>query len=343
MKLRLQSTRTDIGRTGGLLVALAVMLLILAVKTPNYFSWDNVKVLLVQMAQNGILASGTALLMIAGAIDLSIGSLLSLTAVAAVLMSASIGSPAAMLVAIGIGTLAGFANGVVVWRVRVSPLIVTLGALTIYAGLANLLSESGGLLNVADSFGDIGALSPLGLPIAVWVMLASFVGAHLVLSHTVVGRHIYAIGGNREAAYLAGLNVRRIVLTLFAVNGFLVGVAAVLTASRFGTASPQFGVGLELQVITAVILGGIAFNGGEGSAFGAFLGLLLLTVIGSGLISLGVDAFYTNIVQGCVLILAVTIDQLVLERRERHRKTVAMAEARAEILRGEGEASHASS
>jgi ribose transport system permease protein len=309
------------------------MLLILAVKTPGYFNWDNVKALLVQMAQTGIMAGGTALLMIAGSIDLSIGSLLSVTAVAAALMAAPLGWPLAMILAIAISTGAAFINGAIVWRVRVSPLIVTLGALTAYAGVANLLSQTGGLLKVPASFADLGKLSPAGLPIAVWFMLSSFLVIHLVLTYTVVGRHIYAIGANRETAYLAGLSVRRILLTLFAINGLLVGVAAVLTASRFGTASAQFGVGLELQVITAVILGGVAFNGGEGTAFGVFLGVLLLTVIGSGLISLGVDPFYTNIVQGGVLVLAVSIDQLVLERRERHRKLVAMAEAHAEMQR----------
>ena len=306
------------------------MLIILAIKSPYYFNIANFKVLGQEMAQLGIASTGTTMLIIAGYVDLSIGSLLSLTAVLAAITASSIGSGTALTLGVVVGGCIGLFNGLLVWRIRISPLIVTLGMLTLLAGVADLLGQSSKLLTVPASFAKLGSLSPLGIPIAVWVMLAAFVLVHFTLNHTVVGRHIYAIGGNREAAVLAGVRVRRIVLTLFAVSGLIIGLAAILTASRFGTASSNFGTGFELQVITAVILGGVAFQGGEGSAFGVFLGVVLLTVISSGLVSLGVNPFYTNIVQGGVLVFAVAIDQLVLEQRERHRRAVAIADAAAD-------------
>jgi ribose/xylose/arabinose/galactoside ABC-type transport system permease subunit len=318
-------TFQGLGRSLGLLIGLGIMFLILAIKTPAYFKVDNARVLGQQMAQLGIASTGTALLMISGYIDLSIGSLLSLSAVFAAVSAATTGAPVAWLLGILIAAVIGFTNGVIVWRIRVSPLIVTLGGLTAIAGLANLVGTGDRMLNVPESFAKLGSYQPLGIPIAVWVMVVAFVGVHFLLQYTVLGRRVYAIGGNREAAVMAGVPVRRIVLGLFLLNGLIIGVAAVLTASRFGTASPQFGVGFELQVITAVILGGVAFGGGEGTALGVFLGVLLLTVISSGLVSLGVDPFYTNIVQGGILVVAVAIEQLVEERREHHRRVVAMA------------------
>jgi ribose/xylose/arabinose/galactoside ABC-type transport system permease subunit len=315
----------NLGRSLGLFVGLAAMFLLLAVKTPDYFSVANARILGQEMAQLGIASTGTALLMIAGYIDLSIGSLLSLSAVAAAISAAEVGSPLAWLFGVVLAGAVGLTNGLIVWRIRVSPLIVTLGGLTAIAGVANLIGQGERLLNVPDSFDGLGALNPLGVPIAVWIMLLAFLSIHVVLRYSVLGRHIYAIGGNREAAMMAGVPVRRIVLGLFLVNGLFIGIAAVLTASRFGTASPQFGVGFELQVITAVILGGVAFQGGEGDALGVFLGVVLLTVIASGLVSLGVDPFYTSIVQGGILVVAVAIEQVVEERREHHRRAVAMA------------------
>jgi ribose/xylose/arabinose/galactoside ABC-type transport system permease subunit len=147
-----------------------------------------------------------------------------------------------------------------------------------------------------------------------------------VLSRTTIGRYLYAIGGNREAAEMAGIPVRRHVLGAFLFNGAIVGLAGVLTASRFDAADPSYGVMFELDVLTAVILGGVAFNGGEGSIGGALLGVAFITIVNSGLVVLGINAYYGDIIKGAALIVAVALDQLVLEQRERHRRTVAMRE-----------------
>ncbi|HZQ05854.1 MAG TPA: ABC transporter permease, partial [Anaerolineae bacterium] len=148
---------------------------------------------------------------------------------------------------------------------------------------------------------------------------------------TTIGRYIYAIGTNREASEVAGINIRLFVLILFAVNGLLAALPGVLAASRFGAASIEYGVGFELQVITAVILGGVAFSGGEGSIKGVMLAVAFLGVMNSGLISLGVDPAYTDVVRGAALVASVLIEQLTQERNERFRRTVAMEDWAAQM------------
>jgi ribose/xylose/arabinose/galactoside ABC-type transport system permease subunit len=179
---------------------------------------------------------------------------------------------------------------------------------------------------VPASFAWLGQARPLGVPTPVWALFLLAIVAHVVLQTTTIGRHLLAFGGNREASEAAGINGRGLVMATFAVNGLLVGTSAVLAASRFGSAAPTFGVGFELDVIAPVVLGGVAFTGGEGNIPGVLLAVALLGVINSGLISLGIDPHYTQIVKGGALIIAVTIDQITQEQQERHRRKLAMEE-----------------
>jgi ribose/xylose/arabinose/galactoside ABC-type transport system permease subunit len=166
----------------------------------------------------------------------------------------------------------------------------------------------------------------LDIPLPIWVLVALALIAHLILHYTTQGQHLFAFGGNKQAAEAAGVNGRRLVLASFALNGALVGTSAVLAASRFGTAAPTFGAGFELDVIAAVILGGVAFTGGEGSIIGVVLAVILLGVINSGLISTGIDPHYAQVVKGAALVIAVTLDQLTQEQQERQRKKLAFQE-----------------
>jgi ribose/xylose/arabinose/galactoside ABC-type transport system permease subunit len=147
-----------------------------------------------------------------------------------------------------------------------------------------------------------------------------------VLGFTTIGRHLYAVGGNRQAAQAAGINVRRITIGAFIYGGLLAGLAGIIAASRFDAPDPTYGTGFELEVITGVLLGGVSFAGGEGSIFGAMLGVLALTLIDAGLVSLGIDPFYSDVVQGGLLILAVSFDQVAHVQRERYQKAMAMRE-----------------
>ena len=286
------------GRNMGLVAALLAWLIVLAIFSPKYMNLDNFIVVGLQVSYVGIASIGMAFLIISGNVDLSIGSLFGLCAATAAILSLYIDPVLALLAGILLSGILGLINGALVWRIRISPIIITLGSLTILYGVVLLMTGGYTVRGVPKAFGWIGQAHFLGVPTPVWMLIVMAVLAHFILHTTTLGRHLFAIGGNREASEASGLNVRRLVLGVFAVNGLIVGLSGVLAASRFGTAAPSFGVGYELNVITAVILGGVAFTGGEGNIIGVMLAVILLGVIDSGLVSLGVDPHYTQVVKG---------------------------------------------
>ena len=313
-------------RNLGLLLALVLTLVLLAIFSPQYMSFDNFVVVGLQVAFVGIASLGTAYLIITGNVDLSIGSMYAVCAVTAAIMAKTIPAALAITAGIALGGLLGWINGIMVWRISISPVIITLGSLTVLRGVALRITNGFGVRGVPASFAWLGQARPLGVPTPVWALFLLAIVAHVVLQTTTIGRHLLAFGGNREACEAAGINGRGLVMATFAINGLLVGTSAVLAASRFGSAAPTFGVGFELDVIAPVVLGGVAFTGGEGNIPGVLLAVALLGVINSGLISLGIDPHYTQIVKGGALIIAVTIDQITQEQQERHRRKLAMEE-----------------
>jgi ribose/xylose/arabinose/galactoside ABC-type transport system permease subunit len=327
--LRLQRILRDHARNIGLLVCLIASIAFVSARSPTYLSYDNLLVVSLQMAFVGIAALGTTALIIAGYVDLSIGSMFGVCAALATMTAKGTNPALAIAVGIAVGGAIGLINGALVWRINISPIIITLGGLTLLHGVLLLLTNGFAISGVPASYGTFAQARPLGVPMPVVMLAALAPVAYLILQRTIIGRHIFAIGGNAEAASAAGLRVRRIVLTAFAVNGVLVGFAAVLASSRYGGADPSFGTSMELNVITAVILGGVAFNGGEGGIGGVLLAVALLGVINSGLVALGVDPYYSDVVKGGVLIVAVAIDQLSHEQRARYQRYLAMKERRA--------------
>ena len=314
------------GRNLGLLITLTLGLAVISIFSPRYLSLDNLLVVALQVSFTGIAAIGTACLIISGNIDLSIGSQYALCSVTSAILAKSLPSFAAWIAGILLGTLLGFVNGLMVWRIRISPIIITLGTLTIFRGLALRVTNGFGVRGVPSSFASLGQGHLLGVPMPVWGLILLAGIANLGLHFTKQGRHLFAFGGNREAAESVGINGKQLVTISFALNGTLVGISAVLAASRFGSAAPTFGAGFELDVIAAVILGGVAFTGGEGSITGVLLAVLLLGVINSGLISVGIDPHYAQVVKGLALVVAVTLDQLTQEQQERHLKKLALQE-----------------
>lgn len=313
-------------RTGPLVLALAIVLVILAIYSPRYFSVDNIRVVGLNVTSIAIASVGTALLIISGKVDLSLGSIFAATALSAAYMSSILPPWLAIGLGVLVGGLLGWVNGLLVWRIRVSPIIVTLGSLALIKGVLLFVTGGRGVANVPPEFTVLGRSAFLGVPTQLWLLLVIVLLAAVVLGRTTIGRHVYAIGGSAEAAEVAGIPVRRLSLSLFALNGLLVGLAGVIAASRFGTATSQFGVGFELDVITAVILGGVAFTGGEGTIRGVMIAVVFLGVVNSAIISLGVSAYLVDVVKGGALIASVAIDQLTHERREQYRKAIAMAE-----------------
>ena len=313
-------------RNLGLALALAISLSTLGLLSPQYLSKDNLIVVAMQMSFVGIAAIGTAYLMISGNIDLSIGSLFALVSVAASILATRTSPAVAMLAAVSLGGAVGLVNGALVWRIKLSPLIITLGSMSILRGVVLLLTDGYAVRGVPREFASLGQSKLLGAPTPVWIFGMIAVVAHLILVRTTVGQHVIALGGSRSACEAVGIHVRRLTLGAFMANGLIVGLAGVLAASRFGSASPSFGVGMELDVITAVILGGVAFSGGEGTIPGVVLAVALLGVIQSGIVALGIDAHYADVAKGAALIGVVSLDQLSHEARVRFQRMLALHE-----------------
>lgn len=314
------------GRNGYLVLALAISLGVLLITHPEYFTLDNLRVIALNQSSVGIGAVGMAFLIVAGQIDLSIGSIFMATSMAAAFLTLRVPAPLAVGGGLALGCVLGLVNGLLVWRIRVSPLIVTLGTLTVFSGSVLVLTKGVGYYINQDAFVSIANTTHFGVPTGIWTLVVAAILGYIVMSRTTIGRHVYAIGSNRQAAEAAGINVRRIIISLFVVNGLLVAVVGVLTASRFSSANIAYGVNFNLDVITAVILGGVAFTGGEGSIIGVMLAVAFLGVVSSGLITLGVDPYYTDVIKGSALVISVGLDQLTQERRERYRRNLALAE-----------------
>ena len=276
---RARTTLRKQSRNVGLLIALVVSVGFISVQHPAYFSWDNAKVIGLQASYTLIAALGTAFLMIGGNIDLSIGSVLGLAAVTSALLANHVGSTTAILLGILIAGSVGLINGLLVWRVKLSPLIITLGTLTTVQGINLVLTGGAQVYQVPSNFSKFGLATPLGIPSALFIGILLIPIAYVMLNQTTFGQYTFAIGSNRPASFATGLNVRRLVLVTFGLNGLLIGLVGTLQASRFASADPTFGTGFELDVITAVILGGVAFTGGEGTIAGVVIAVMFLAVV----------------------------------------------------------------
>lgn len=227
------------------MAALSACLVALAIYHPEFFNVANVRVLGLQMASVGMASVGMAMLIISGNVDLSVGSMFGLTSMVAGSLSLSMNPALAIFIGISTAAALGYLNGVLVWRIPISPIIITLGTLTLLRGLTLVFTQGSEIDNVPAGFASIGQATPLGIPTPVLAFVLVAICAQLILSRTTLGRHIYAIGGNREAAAMAGLRTRRLVFGLFAANGAIIGLAAILTVSRFAAANPDYGTDLD--------------------------------------------------------------------------------------------------
>jgi ribose/xylose/arabinose/galactoside ABC-type transport system permease subunit len=298
-----------------------------ATQNPSFLTVDNLRVISLGASFTSIVALTTALLVISGKVDLSIGSIYGFGGILAAILSSHMSWWLAIPLGILAGAGVGLMNGFLVSRIPVSPLIVTLGTLTLVYGVNLVLTGGLAISDVGDDFTVLGQSLPSGIPgpVIIWIILA--VVAAAVLHLCKVGRHIYAMGGDEEAASRAGINTRRISLALFAVNGAFAALAGILSASRLGSADPSLGRGSELDILTAVILGGVVFTGGAGKLVGVVIACFFLATIDNALISMGIDPNWGYIVKGAVLIIAVGLNQFSTEQRERRqRRAVLRAE-----------------
>ncbi|MBA3335690.1 MAG: ABC transporter permease [Acidobacteria bacterium] len=276
----------------------------------QFASVENLVNVALSIAVIGILAVGMTFIILTGGIDLSIGSVAALAGVVAAIVTqhteiASLGFAAAL----GIGLASGAFNGVTIAYFRVPPFVVTLAVLTIARGLAFIFSGGRSIGNLPESFGRLGKLVFLGIPFSVWLMILAFALGWFLLRHTTFGRYVYAVGGNAEAAFLAGVKTKAVLFQVYVLNGFLVGLAAIVLASRLGAGVPNAGLQYELDVIAAVVVGGTSLSGGRGSVISTLFGAIFIGVLNNGLNLVGVDTYVQKIILGVVILLAVLADR----------------------------------
>lgn len=302
----------------GVVVALAALVVYLWWASPFFLTGNNLTNIGSSIAVLGIVAVGSTVVMIGGGLDISIGSNVALAGVvAAKAISWGWGPWGAILAAVTAGALAGLFNGLLVARLGVNPLIATLGTLSIFRGLAFIVSDGVAVAVPEPTFVKIGTGRILGLPNPFLLLLVVLVLAAVFMRTTTVGRNIYALGGNPEAARLAGINITRYKIGLYVTSGALAGLSAVVLTARLGSAQPLAAAGLELDAIAACVLGGVALAGGIGSIGGTLLGVLVLGVVNNGLSILQVDSFYQYLARGGVLVIAVVLDEMNTRRRNR--------------------------
>jgi len=294
-----------------LAIAVALLMAALSLLRPNFLNLANLVNVFRQISINGILAVGVTSVLLTGGVDLSLGSVVALSGVVA----ASFAHPAqhAVFVPVALGILAGAAcgalNGIVVTRGRVAPFIATLGMMTAARGLALLLSGGRPVSNLSPSFTRIGAGDVASVPFPVVIFGAVGLITWVMLTRMQLGRYIYAVGGNENAARASGLHVRSVKMAAYTLCGAMAGLAGVVLASRITTGQPNAGVGYELDAIAAVVIGGTRLSGGAGGVGGAMLGALLIGVINNGLDLLNVSSYYQQIVKGLIIVGAVWLDR----------------------------------
>ncbi len=308
-------------RRFGSLIGLLAMCGVLSVVSPYFLTFDNLINVFRQSAVNALLALGQLLVILTAGIDLSVGSILGLSCVlAALLLKAGVPPSLAVISAIGIGALLGMSNGLLLTKLRLPhPFIPTLGMMNVARGLALVVSGGFPISELPASFRFWGAGSVLLIPVPVILVLVLYAAFHILLTRTTVGRDIYAVGGNKQAALLAGVPVDRRLTLVYALSGALAGVGAVVLAGRMNSGFPLAGMGAELDAIAAVIIGGASFFGGVGTVWGTLVGALIMGVLRNGLNLMNVSAYWQTVVIGAVIVVAVWVDVLRQKAAEKRR------------------------
>ena len=299
----------------GILAILLVMSLFLAVRAPQFLTSTNVFNVLRAFSWIAISAFGVAMVIITAGIDLSVGSVMAVAGLAsAMVLQAGYGPVAAVLVGLVTGLFIGAVNGSLIAWGRLPPFIATLGTMSIARGFAYGLTGGWPVRGLPASFNMLGQydvpLGPWSVPLPVLIMLALAVLCHLFLTRTVWGYRIYAVGGNEQAAALAGIDVRRIKLLVYSLSGLLSAVGGILMTARLGVAAPTAALGYELDVIAAAVIGGTSLMGGEGTILGVLIGAAIMQVIRNGLVLMGFPAYWQPAAIGAVIIVAIMVDQL---------------------------------
>ncbi len=294
------------------LLALLLLSVLVYIFRPDVFlSQTNLFNIARQTSVNAIMAIGITFVIVTGGIDLSIGSVAGFSAIIMAFLLKDDYNLFLVLVAGGVvGILCGCVSGTFISKVKIAPFIVTMAMMTILRGAITVLSQGKPITNLGDDFGFIGTGHIRDVPFPVICMIIIAIAAHYVINHTPFGRHVYAVGGNEEAARLSGINVDFIKICCYSICAFLATVSGAIMAARVNSATPLAGDGAELDAIAAAVIGGISLSGGKGTIIGALIGALIIGVLNNGIILLDIDVFYTKIVKGVVILVAVILDRM---------------------------------
>jgi ribose transport system permease protein len=311
----LRGAASRVARQAGLLGVLILLIIGFGLAKPVFLHGGNLLNILLQSSVVGVLALGQTFVLITGGIDLSIGSIVAVAAVCSGMLSLSFPAPVAILGGIAVGMLAGLINGSLITFTQITPFVITLGTMSIYAGLALIIAGGQAVYGIPAPFQDALAGGIAGVPIPVVLLVVLTAVGALVLKYTRFGEYLTAIGGSAEVARLAGIQVRLYTALAYVMSGAAAGLAGSILAARLGAADPTLGQDLLLTAIAATVMGGTKLSGGEGSMFGAAVGALLIATLTAGLTTLNVQAFYQQVAVGAAIILALLVDQITKRRR----------------------------
>ncbi|MGN6489934.1 MAG: ABC transporter permease [Devosia sp.] len=317
-----------------LIIALVLLVALIASQTPFFFVPRNLMNIGMNLAVVGVLGVGMTIVIVSGALDISVGSIAGVASVVSAIFVTYVGTvTGGIFMGVLAGALLGVVNAAIISYLRVNAVVATLATLSAYRGLAFLVAPEGRPIGVLDqSFAFIGSGRVLeggsfpGIPVALLLLIVIALIGHFVLSSTVFGRAVYAMGGNPAAARLAGINLTRMKFYIFTISGALAGLAGVLVTARTSSGQPASGTqGLELEVITAVFLGGAILAGGKGTIVGTMLAVVLLATLSNGMNLLNIPTFYQLVAKGFLLVIAVAIGQWRMARAERAQARASLA------------------
>ncbi|OFL54379.1 ribose ABC transporter permease [Streptococcus sp. HMSC073F11] len=294
-------------------IALIILMAVITIINSNFLTANNLLNLLLQVTSNALIAFGMTFVILTGGIDLSVGSILALSsALTAGLLGSGMPVTLAILISLILGCILGMMNGLLISYGKLAPFIVTLATMTIFRG-ATLVYTNGNPITkgLSDTFlfQFLGQGYIVGIPFPVIIMFIVFIVLYVLLHKTAFGKSVYAIGGNKKAAYISGVKLNKVKIIIYSISGIMASISGLIITSRLSSAQPTAGASYEMDAIAAVVLGGTSLSGGKGRILGTLIGALIIGVLNNGLNIIGVSAFWQQVVKGVVILIAVLIDR----------------------------------
>ena len=311
MKVLSKNSVMEFVKKTAILWVMIILILILSVISPSFFRGQNLLNIIKQASITGVIGVGMTFVLITGGIDLSVGSVMALSGtMAASVAVAEKNMPIALviLVGVGLGALCGLINGIGVSYIGFPPFIMTLGMMTIARGIPLVFTNGTPIFGLSEEFNMIANSRVLGVPSLVIFLVITVLAGHIILSKTVLGRRIYAVGGNEDAARLSGVSTAKVKLFVYVFCGILSGIAGILICSRITSGNGTVTEGYDMNATSAAVIGGVSMTGGSGNVLGMVVGAMILTIIQNSFDIMGVNSFYQNIIKGIIILLAVFLD-----------------------------------